>query len=96
MRKRIAIEHLQVGMYLEEFVDSWLDHPFWRARFRVEDTAQLQRLRASGIREVWIDTSRGKDVAAGAAAPAAADMPGLTFNRLAASRNSVCPLIAFA
>ncbi|MGD7413221.1 DUF3391 domain-containing protein, partial [Ralstonia pseudosolanacearum] len=75
MRKRIAIEHLQVGMYLEEFVDSWLDHPFWRARFRVEDTAQLQRLRASGIREVWIDTSRGKDVAAGAAAPAAADMP---------------------
>ncbi|MEF9385029.1 HD-GYP domain-containing protein [Ralstonia solanacearum species complex bacterium KE056] len=75
MRKRIAIEHLQVGMYLEEFVDSWLDHPFWRARFRVEDTAQLQRLRASGIREVWIDTSRGKDVAAGAAAPAVADMP---------------------
>ncbi|MDB0525364.1 HD-GYP domain-containing protein [Ralstonia solanacearum] len=74
MRKRIAIEHLRVGMYLEEFVGSWLDHPFWRARFRVEDTAQLQRLRASGIREVWIDTSRGKDIAAGTAAPAATDM----------------------
>ncbi|MBX4313823.1 DUF3391 domain-containing protein, partial [Mycobacterium tuberculosis] len=54
MRKRIAIEHLRVGMYLDEFVGSWLEHPFWRARFRVEDAAQLQRLRASGVREVWI------------------------------------------
>ena len=75
MRKRIAIEHLRVGMYLEEFVGSWLDHPFWRARFRVEDSAQLQRLRASGIREVWIDTARGTDVAAANAAPPAPPSP---------------------
>ncbi|UCF23318.1 MAG: DUF3391 domain-containing protein, partial [Ralstonia sp.] len=67
MRKRIAIEHLRVGMYLEEFVGSWLDHPFWRARFRIEDAEQLRRVRASGVREVWIDIARGKDVAAGAA-----------------------------
>ncbi|MBE3032989.1 MAG: HD-GYP domain-containing protein [Actinobacteria bacterium] len=71
MRKRIAIEHLRVGMYLDEFVGSWLEHPFWRARFRVEDAAQLQRLRASGVREVWIDTTRGTDVAAANAAPPA-------------------------
>lgn len=75
MRKRIAIEHLRVGMYLDEFVGSWLDHPFWRARFRVEDAAQLQRLRASGIREVWIDTARGTDVIAANAAPASAAPP---------------------
>ncbi len=75
MRKRIAIEHLRVGMYLEEFVGSWLDHPFWRARFRVEDSTQLQRLRASGIREVWIDTARGTDVAAANAAPPAPPSP---------------------
>ena len=67
MLKRIAIEHLRVGMYLEEFVGSWLDHPFWRARFRIEDAEQLRRVRASGVREVWIDIARGKDVAAGAA-----------------------------
>ncbi|MDF6715416.1 DUF3391 domain-containing protein, partial [Escherichia coli] len=75
MRKRIAIEHLRVGMYLDEFVGSWLEHPFWRARFRVEDAAQLQRLRASGVREVWIDTTRGTDVAAANAAPPAPEMP---------------------
>ncbi|KHK57613.1 phosphodiesterase [Ralstonia sp. A12] len=75
MRKRIAIEHLRVGMYLEEFVGSWLDHPFWRARFRVEDSAQLQRLRTSGIREVWIDTACGTDVAAANAAPPAPPSP---------------------
>jgi len=73
MRKRIAIEHLRVGMYLDEFVGSWLEHPFWRARFRVEDAAQLQRVRASGVREVWIDTTRGTDVATAHAAPAAAE-----------------------
>ncbi|MBL4779445.1 DUF3391 domain-containing protein, partial [Ralstonia sp.] len=71
MRKRIAIEHLRVGMYLDEFVGSWLEHPFWRARFRVEDAAQLQRLRTSGVREVWIDIMRGTDVAAANAAPPA-------------------------
>ncbi|WP_296227280.1 HD-GYP domain-containing protein [Ralstonia sp. UBA689] len=75
MRKRIAIEHLRVGMYLDEFVGSWLDHPFWRAHFRVEDAAQLQRLRTSGIREVWIDTTRGTDVAAANAVPLAPEPP---------------------
>jgi HD-GYP domain-containing protein (c-di-GMP phosphodiesterase class II) len=71
MRKRIAIEHLRVGMYLDEFVGSWLDHPFWRARFRIDDADQLQRVRASGVREVWIDTARGTDVACSQAAPSA-------------------------
>ncbi|MHA2942764.1 HD-GYP domain-containing protein [Ralstonia mannitolilytica] len=75
MRKRIAIEDLRVGMYLDEFVGSWLDHPFWRARFRVEDAAQLQRLRTSGVREVWIDTARGTDVAAARAVPTAMAPP---------------------
>ncbi|CAJ0693915.1 Cyclic di-GMP phosphodiesterase [Ralstonia mannitolilytica] len=75
MRKRIAIEDLRVGMYLDEFVGSWLDHPFWRARFRVEDAAQLQRLRTSGVREVWIDTARGTDVAAARALPTAVAPP---------------------
>ena len=75
MRKRIAIEHLRVGMYLDEFVGSWLEHPFWRARFRVEDATQLQRIRASGVREVWIDTARGTDVAAARAAPTAPEPP---------------------
>ncbi|CAJ0733013.1 HD-GYP domain-containing protein [Ralstonia mannitolilytica] len=75
MRKRIAIEDLRVGMYLDEFVGSWLDHPFWRARFRVEDAAQLQRLRTSGVQEVWIDTARGTDVAAARAVPTASAPP---------------------
>lgn len=75
MRKRIAIEDLRVGMYLDEFVGSWLDHPFWRARFRVEDAAQLQRLRTSGVQEVWIDTARGTDVAAARALPTAVAPP---------------------
>ena len=39
MRKRIAIEDLRVGMYLDEFVGSWLDHPFWRCLLYTSDAA---------------------------------------------------------
>lgn len=28
MRKRIVIEHLRVGMRLDEFIGSWLERPF--------------------------------------------------------------------
>lgn len=65
MLKRIPTEQLRLGMHVHELCGSWMDHPFWRSRFRLDDAQDLQRLRDCGIREVWIDTSRGLDVAGG-------------------------------
>lgn len=65
MLKRIHVHHLTVGMYLHEFCGSWMEHPFWRAQFLLKDPADLVRIRETEISEVWIDTSRGADVAAG-------------------------------
>lgn len=67
MLKRIQISHLTLGMYLHEFCGSWMDHPFWRAKFVLTDPADLKRIQDTAIREVWIDTSKGLDVAPGTA-----------------------------
>lgn len=67
MLKRISVHHLTVGMYLHEFCGSWMEHPFWRAQFLLKDPADLVRIHETDISEVWIDTSRGVDVAIGIA-----------------------------
>ena len=67
MLKRIPIQHLTLGMYLHEFCGSWMEHPFWRAKFLLKDPEDLARIRATSIRECWIDTDKGMDVAIGTA-----------------------------
>ncbi|MGB4467723.1 MAG: DUF3391 domain-containing protein, partial [Azovibrio sp.] len=48
MLKKINVEHLRVGMHLEQFCGSWMDHPFWRNRFVITDPQDLLRIRANG------------------------------------------------
>ncbi|TSE35278.1 HD-GYP domain-containing protein [Tepidimonas charontis] len=72
--KRIPVEQVRLGMFIHGFAGSWLDHPFWRSRFLLEDPQDLELIRASAVREVWIDISQGVDVAAEEApAPTAVD-----------------------
>ena len=54
---------------------SWFDHPFWRSKFLLTDPADLQTLRSSGVKALWIDVEKGVDVET--ATPAAADAPPL-------------------
>jgi putative nucleotidyltransferase with HDIG domain len=65
MLKRIATADLRTGMFLEELCGSWMDHPFWRAKFTVRTPGELAQIRSSGVVEVWIDTGKGQDVADG-------------------------------
>nr|WP_298118141.1 HD-GYP domain-containing protein [uncultured Pseudomonas sp.] len=64
MLKRIAVADLRVGMYIQEFCGTWMDHPFWRNKFLLQSEKDLQRIQVSGIRELWIDASKGLDVGA--------------------------------
>ncbi len=50
-------------MHLHALEGNWLDHPFWKSRFVLKDPADLQRVVDSPVRECWIDTARGLDVA---------------------------------
>lgn len=65
MLKRINVKDLRVGMFVHEFCGSWMDHPFWRAQFKIIDPQDIQRIHPSSIHEVWIDTSKGLDVESG-------------------------------
>ncbi len=62
MLKRINVQHVTLGMFLHEFCGSWMEHPFWRTRFLLNSEAELSRLRATSIKEVWIDVRKGLDV----------------------------------
>jgi putative nucleotidyltransferase with HDIG domain len=64
MLKRIRVKDVRLGMFIHDFVGSWVDHPFWRNRFLLDDPEDLRRLQASAVREVWIDTALGVDVSA--------------------------------
>ncbi len=67
MLKKIKVPDVRLGMYLQEICASWMDHPFWRKSFLLEEPADLKTLQTCGVTDVWIDTEKGLDVAAGAA-----------------------------
>ncbi len=62
MLKRISVQQLTVGMYLKEFCGSWMEHPFWRSSFVITDPQDIATVRASSIKEVWIDCAQGLDL----------------------------------
>ena len=61
--KKIPVSQLRLGMHLHALEGKWLDHPFWKSRFVLTDGADIQRLANSQVRECWIDTRLGLDVA---------------------------------
>ena len=65
MLKRIHVEQLRLGMYVHELCGSWMEHPFWRSAFLLDDPKDLRTLLSTGIKEVWIDTNKGLDIAGG-------------------------------
>lgn len=71
MLKKIPTRDLRLGMHLHRLEGSWMQHPFWRSSFLIEDARDLKRLLACGVAECWIDVSLGVDVAPAAADPAA-------------------------
>ena len=62
MLKKIPTEKLRLGMHLQAFCGAWLDHPFWRTKFVLEDPADLKLIQESSIGQVWIDTALGDDL----------------------------------
>ena len=62
MLKKIPVDQLRLGMHLQAFCGAWLDHPFWRTKFVLEDPNDLALVRESSIKEVWIDISKGIDI----------------------------------
>jgi len=64
MLVRIRVKQLRLGMHVHELCGSWMDHPFWRGAFQLDDPKDLHTLLSTGIKEVWIDTDKGLGIPA--------------------------------
>jgi putative nucleotidyltransferase with HDIG domain len=75
MLKKISTSEVTLGMYLQSLEGPWLSHPFWKTKFVLVDPGDLALLHASGVPAVWIDISKGRDVAEAVNPPAEAPQP---------------------
>lgn len=62
MLRKISIDELTVGMFLHEVVGDVINQSLWKVGFKLQHIADLKRIKASGLAEVYIDTSKGLDV----------------------------------
>ena len=62
MLKKIDASHLKPGMYIHDLSCDWMTHPFVRNRFMLSNDDEIRKIRAAGIHDVVIDSSRGLDV----------------------------------
>lgn len=62
MIKRIHSNQLQPGMYIHDLNCGWMEHPFAFNTFKVNDEKTIEKIIASGIRELYIDSEKGLDV----------------------------------
>jgi HD-GYP domain-containing protein (c-di-GMP phosphodiesterase class II) len=62
MLKHITISDVEMGMFVHKMKGSWFSHPFWKAKFLIDDEEKLLTLRSSNLRGLVIDTAKGKDL----------------------------------
>lgn len=63
MLKTIPTNQVVQGMFIQELKGNWVDHPFWKSKFLLNDAGDLKKLQQSGVKHVVIDTKKGKDIA---------------------------------
>ncbi|MGL6039819.1 MAG: HD-GYP domain-containing protein, partial [Deefgea sp.] len=63
MIKKIPAEYVKPGMYIHDLNVDWMDHPFVLNKFVVQNDEEIAKITATGVREIYIDTERGLDLA---------------------------------
>lgn len=62
MIKRIRSDQLKPGMYIHDLNCGWMEHPFAFNSFKVDDEKTIEKIIATGIRVLYIDSNKGLDV----------------------------------
>jgi len=62
MKKKINVNEARLGMYIDSLCGRWIDHPFWKKSFLLDQQKDLDELLICGTQEIWIDTELGEDV----------------------------------
>lgn len=82
MIKKIPIREMRLGMFIQDLNVGWMAHAFMRPRFMLKRDEEIEKIRASGVESVYIDTLKGLDVAG---APTRDESDRSTFMAMAAS-----------
>ncbi|WP_225771467.1 HD-GYP domain-containing protein [Pseudomonas sp. Marseille-Q5115] len=90
MIRKISVTELTVGMFLHEAAGSGITQSLWKVGFKVQHPVDLERILASGIAQVYIDTSKGLDVAACVAAVSPAPAPAVGLQAEVDQALAVC------
>lgn len=94
MIKKIPVHLLEPGMYVSDFNAGWLSHPFAFNSMMITSEADLAKIRSAGIRELFIDTTRGRDVGDGV--PTALEAARENNTQLQKEATATKPLVAEA
>ena len=60
--KKISILQMKVGMYVADLNIEWINHPFFKNKFLIKNEDMIKKLVGAGVRELYIDPSKGLDV----------------------------------
>ncbi|MBY0474756.1 MAG: HD-GYP domain-containing protein [Nitrosomonas sp.] len=63
MIKKVQVSEVRLGMYIHAIGGNWMEHPFWKKSFKLDQKKDLDKLVNCNLDEIWIDTSKGLDVA---------------------------------
>jgi putative nucleotidyltransferase with HDIG domain len=61
MIKKVSKADLKLGMFIHDLNCGWMDHSFLRNSFMLRKESDFEKILASGITEVYIDTIKGID-----------------------------------
>lgn len=61
MIKKVKVEDLTPGMYVHDFNCGWIENPFFQRSILLKDDKMIMKVVDQGIRELYIDTEKGKD-----------------------------------
>jgi len=59
MLRTLDVADLRPGMFVQKLVGPWMQHPFWRTSFLL-DEARLAELQDSGVEQVVVDLARSE------------------------------------
>ena len=59
MLRTLDVADLRPGMFVQKLVGPWMQHPFWRTSFLLDET-RLSELQNSGVEQVIVDLARSE------------------------------------
>lgn len=59
MLQTVNVADLRPGMYVQKLLGPWMQHPFWRTSFLLDDE-RIAELQDSGVEQVVVDLSRSE------------------------------------